>query len=76
MTLKTMLKHLCETHYRIKARTPNGEWENLEINYLGDHEEFAKALTIRECWENAKNRVKFVDYNKAAGCIEISIDLL
>ena len=76
MTLKTMLKHLCEVRYNIKAHTPDDNWEYLEIDYLGDRDQFAKALAIRERWEKAKNKVTFVRYNTATKCIEIDIDLL
>lgn len=77
MTLKTMLDVLGETRYRITACEVNtGEYETIEIDYDGDLTKFGESLTIRTMWTARKNRVEYVRYNKAAGCIEIRVDLL
>ena len=77
MTLRTVLKTVAEPRYTIVALDMNsGEWERCHINYTGNTAEFRKAAAIRQKWVNSKNVVKYITYNKATECIDISIDLL
>lgn len=75
MKLKSVLKTITETKLLI-----SGAWGSkyediyLKIDYLGDKEEFSRALAERQRLEKINPNVWNISYNKAVGCIEIDIN--
>lgn len=83
MKLKTLIKTLSETRYRIWIRTkipsdPDSEitnYELIEIDYLSqlaNTEKFLSSINKRNHYGSAT--VYDISYNKTAECIEISAD--
>ena len=78
MTLKAMLKVLSETRYLITALdTQLDEYATIEVDYIhATNKSFSRALAVREDWIKRKNKVVWVQYNSAAKCVEVRVDLL
>lgn len=77
MTLKSVLKVLIETKYRIVAHyTKSDTYDTVTVAYLThDKDGFTKGLLKEMELENTKNRVKYISYNKAENCVEIDIEI-
>lgn len=75
MTLKSALKAISETRYRISAYDPQMDnYESIDIDYIHqEREEFSWALNIRTQWETRKNTVTNIGINRAIDSLEINI---
>lgn len=65
MTLRTARKMICETRILVTTNDDN----YIILDYLGDRNELRKAL--HEVEKLLSRKVKWINYNKAAQCIEI-----
>ena len=76
MTLKSVLKVMLDTHYRIIAHhTESDTYTMVELDYLKPENVFREALHEELALAQTKNKVTFISYNKAAQCIEIDIEI-
>lgn len=74
MMLKTLLKTVSAVDYEIHVFDGEEFVEAIRINILKmNSEELLKAYAQRDRYERAK--VRFVDVNKAVGCLSISVEI-
>lgn len=78
MKLHQMRKVLGDSAYMVVAHeVKTDDWKIIMIDYCNaGNSDFSRALDLREQWEKRKNKVKYIRYNSAEQCNEISIDLL
>ena len=76
MTLKSVLKVVLDTRYRITAHhTESDTYTIVELDYLKPQSVFSEALHQELALAQTKNKVTFISYNKAAQCMEIDIEI-
>lgn len=77
MTLKQVLKVLCETKYMICSKDlKTGDYEYIEIDYTDtNNAKCFENIVKRERVERSKNKITFISYNKAAEMVEIDVEV-
>ena len=73
MTLKALLNVAVDSKYRITMKHLGEEYETITIDYLGNNDDFGKALKRRNEFLKMKHEVKWITCNSVANCLDITL---
>lgn len=74
MKLSSVNALIAETYYVVKVHhVETGDFEEIELNYLGDHAELNKAVLRRFEIEEAKNKVVSITTENGLICVRVDV---
>ena len=72
MKINSATKLIVETKYTVQMLNLDGTYDEIIIDYLGDDDEFRRAMAKKEAMNAKKHRVEHIHINSSTHLLEVT----
>lgn len=72
MKINNATKLIIESKYLVQMVNLDGSWDEVIIDYLGNADEFRRAMDKKEAMNAKKHRVEHIHINSATHLLEVT----